>query len=72
MKVIAFFEKVLKTVHPLRINGTKFRSRNAFISNPFVLESEKKNQEKRKELSFRAPRGVLTCLLTLRLQKLPI
>ena len=48
----------------VRVNETKFISRNAFIDNLFPLKSEK--EAKRDEATlFETARGFLTCLLPL-------
>ena len=41
VKLTATFEKLYKTVRNLRLNEIKVTLRNAFIGNPFALESEK-------------------------------
>ena len=52
----------------LRINKTKPTSGNAFIVDIFAFGDEK-NKNMMKQLSFGAHHRVLTCLLTLSLQK---
>ena len=40
-KVAATFQKFYKTMHPLRVNESKFTFRKALIENIFALESER-------------------------------
>ena len=44
VKLTATFEKLYKTVCNLRLNEIKVTLRNAFIGNPFALESEKESK----------------------------
>ena len=55
----------------LRFNKTKPTSGNAFIADHFELGG-KKDLNKMKESFFETPHGVLVCLLTLSLRKVPI
>ena len=66
-KLPAFFQKLKKTVHNLRISKTEITSRNAFTVNFFALESVK-NQKMTKGLSFEAAHVFFTCMLNLRPQ----
>ena len=56
-KLPAFFRKILKTVRALRVNETKFTSRNAFIFNVFALEKEKESKKDERTLFSGSPRN---------------
>ena len=44
-KLLGFFQKSLKTVHALKVNGAKGTSRNIFINHLFTLKSEKESEK---------------------------